>query len=251
MPSRLAVPNSAACRQQARSAAALSRKRSSWCEASPHLRVGTTSCIAFTCGRRLRLAWRISDRVECIRMLPFEKSSRCRERHLVLGGPKVSSSDSNVYCTGFGVLCSAHGGTNHRASGAGCVVAGPRAPHTRVSRRDVEGSSRISVSNHLWVFGSRVSGRDDCPLQAAAREEAANSERCVTRSRHTTPVEQARESPATIVRALCVLYLGGRGDADCILRRVAEPRGGFLLLGGELWRRSARGGRVGRGDDKG
>ena len=142
------MSNFATCRQQKRSAA-LRLKRSGSCGACRPHRLGTTSCIAFTCVRRLKLALQISDRAACILTPPSEESLGYREHCLVLGSAEGSAVDSEVHRAGFRGLCGANGGAHCRARGARRDIAVTGTSCSRVSRRAVEGSSRITLSHHL------------------------------------------------------------------------------------------------------
>ena len=181
------------CPQPSRSERVLSRKPSSWFEAFRHRRPGMTSCIASTCGRRLMPDSQISELVGCIPTRQFGRNLR-REDRLVRRSPAIASRDSSLHRAGFGVLRCAHGRSDRRPrrTSRGCPGSGTSC--ARVSRRAVEGGSRISLSHHLPIFGRRVLGRHHRALQRATREEEANSQAafCFAVARSGTPVEQAR-----------------------------------------------------------
>ena len=174
LPSSIAVPDFKSCRQQSRSARALSPKPSSWFVASRHHPRGMISCIASTCDRRLRLDLRTFEPDACTRMRRFGKNSRRRDDWLVFGGSAISSLHSAVYRAGFRALCSSHGCSHHRSSGARVAGAQARPLSSRIPRRAIEGSPRVSLPHHLSVFRLRVLGCDGRALQGTTRPEKAN-----------------------------------------------------------------------------
>jgi hypothetical protein len=131
-------------------------------------------CIVFTFVRKLKPVSRISALVACTRTRRFEKSLVCREHRLVVGSAAIASSHSQVHRPGFRVLRCTNGGSNYRASRACGFDARGWASRARVSGRAVEGSARISVSNHLWFSKTGIPSCDDRAFQGPADEEKAH-----------------------------------------------------------------------------
>src|SRR5947207_1588875 len=106
-------------------------------------------------------------------MQQFEKSSECEYR-LVFRSPACAAVDPKVYRAGFGILRRTDGGTHRSPRGAGGRGACAGASRSRVSGGAVEGSTRITVSDHLRIFGRGVPCRDSRALQAATSAKEAN-----------------------------------------------------------------------------